>query len=181
MAFIHRLAKALSEKNESHDVKYALLNSDPQLATRPFNERARLCYLWDREMVEEADAVVAEASFPGIGLGIELQLAEAKNIPTIICSSDYGGNRATRVTYENPDYVRHDLQIGSGYVSLMALGLPNVFSVVQYKKADDGIARICDVLAVLDRGRSCESLRAPRERRFLVLQDTGRPKDRKNR
>ena len=88
MAFIHRLAKELSEKNESHDVKYALLNSDPQLATRPFNERARLCYLWDREMVEEADAVVAEASFPGIGLGIELQLAEAKNIPTIICSSD---------------------------------------------------------------------------------------------
>jgi hypothetical protein len=151
VTFIHRLAAALSEEGSSYRVKYALVNSDPQLAAKPFNERARLCYLWDREMVEEADVVVAEASFPGIGLGIELQLAEARKTPTIICFSDYGVNRTIPAIYENPDHTRHDLQIGSGYVSLMALGLPNVFRVVQYESADDGIVRICDVLALIDR------------------------------
>jgi hypothetical protein len=103
-------------------------------------------------MVEEADVVVAEASFPGIGLGIELQLAETRKTPTIICFGDYGVNRAAPAAYENPDHTRHNLQIGSGYVSLMALGLPNVLKVVRYETAEDGIGRISDALALVNRG-----------------------------
>jgi hypothetical protein len=41
------------------EVKYALVNSDPQLSTKPFEERAKLCYLWDREMVEESDDLLS--------------------------------------------------------------------------------------------------------------------------
>jgi hypothetical protein len=44
IAFIHGLAETL--KNAGHDVMYALVNSDPQLASKPFEERARLCYSW---------------------------------------------------------------------------------------------------------------------------------------
>ena len=56
---IHELANRLKE--DGHHVKYALVNSDPQLAKKPKEDKARLCYLWDRKMVEEADLVVAEA------------------------------------------------------------------------------------------------------------------------
>ena len=59
VAFIHALADALREGDPGAQVKYALVNSDPQLATRPTGDRARLCYLWDRTMVEEiADPLV---------------------------------------------------------------------------------------------------------------------------
>src|SRR5437016_3430664 len=67
IAFIHGLAEEL--KGAGHEVKYALVNSDPQLASKPFVERPRLCYLWDRNMVEEAELVIAEASFPSTGMG----------------------------------------------------------------------------------------------------------------
>ena len=63
---------------------YALVNSDPQLASKPFEERARLCYLWDRNMVEQAELIIAEASFPSTGLGIEMQIAESKGTPIIL-------------------------------------------------------------------------------------------------
>ena len=64
VAFVHHLASSLEGNDEGCEVKYALVHSDPQLASKPASERARLCYLWDREMVEDADLVIAEASFP---------------------------------------------------------------------------------------------------------------------
>lgn len=51
VAFITGLASHLS-RMPAVKVKYALRDSDPQLAEKPFEERARLCYLWDKEMVE---------------------------------------------------------------------------------------------------------------------------------
>ena len=68
-------------KSAEHEVMYALVNSDPQLASKPFDERARFCYLWDRNMVEHAELLIAEASFPSTGLGIEMQIAEGKGTP----------------------------------------------------------------------------------------------------
>jgi hypothetical protein len=150
-AFIHQVAAELTAKGDpSRLVKYALMHTDPQLAAKPFEQRARLCYLWDRALVEEADLLIAEATFPAIGLGIELQLAESRNTPIIICFRDYGKNRAAPVSYENPDHTRHNLQIGSGYVSLMALGLPSVFRVVQYTDTADGVAQILDAVALFE-------------------------------
>ena len=55
--YLHSLAQALSALRSDCMVKYALLNSDPQLAEKPPEERASLCYAWDRRMVEEADLV----------------------------------------------------------------------------------------------------------------------------
>src|SRR6185312_8269192 len=81
--FIHRLADAARAAG-CEPVTYALVNSDPQLAEKPFEERARLCYLWDRELVQQADLIIAEASFPSTGMGIELQIAESLGIPVII-------------------------------------------------------------------------------------------------
>jgi hypothetical protein len=81
----------LSDRLESsgHQVKYALRDSDPKLAEKPTAERARLCYLWDRQMVEDSDLLLAEASFPSTGLGIEMQIAESKGIPTVLCFRDF--------------------------------------------------------------------------------------------
>jgi hypothetical protein len=133
-------------------VRYALVDSDPQLAEKPFEERARLCYLWDREMVREAELVIAEASFPAIGLGIELQIAEANDTPILLCFRDYHANRATPVDYVNPDQSTHSLQIGEGFVSLMALGLPSVYRIIQYEDREDGLGRISETVRLLRRG-----------------------------
>lgn len=148
-AFLHELAAALKEAG--HGVKYALVDSDPQLASKPFDEQARLCYLWDREMVEDAELVIAEASFPSTGQGIELQIAESRDIPILICIRDAAQNRASATKYENPDGKQYDLQIGEGFVTLMALGLPSVFRVLKYKNASDGIAQVLDTVSLLER------------------------------
>ncbi|MBB3236136.1 hypothetical protein [Phyllobacterium endophyticum] len=140
--FIHLIAQNLKSLDSVDDVKYALVNSDPQLADKPFSERARYCYLWDRRMVEEADLVIAEASFPSTGMGIELQLADTAGIPVILCFRDYDGNKIDEVQYENPDHSLHLLQIGEGYISLMALGMPNVRSVIKYQDERDGVSQI---------------------------------------
>jgi hypothetical protein len=148
-AFIHTIAASL--RSESHEVKYALANSDPQLALKPPAERARLCYRWDREMVEQAELTIAEASFPSIGLGIELQIAESKGIPTVLCFRDADVNRARPVKYQNPDETRHELQIGEGFLTLMALGLPTVFRVIAYQRETDGLEQILEVARLQSR------------------------------
>jgi hypothetical protein len=149
VAFIHRIAEEL--KAAGHDVMYALVNSDPQLASKPFDERARLCYLWDRKMVEGAQLLVAEASFPSTGLGIEMQIAENKGTPIILCFRDSGTNKVETVLYENPDHTRHNLQVGDGFVTLMALGVPTVFRVVRYSDEQDGLTKLMDALDLLRR------------------------------
>lgn len=145
--FIHSLARALSSSGCSR-VRYALIGSDPQLADKPYEERARLCYLWDREMVEAADIVIADATFPSIGLGIELQIAEAKGIPIILSFCQSPKTRVLPVEYENPDHSRHTLQIGDGYASLMARGLPTVFKTIAYPENAVGISMIVEAVSL---------------------------------
>jgi hypothetical protein len=152
VAFIHGLAGAL--KVGAHEVMYALINSDPQLASKPFDDRARLCYLWDRNMVEQADLVIAEASFPSTGLGIEMQIAEGKGTPIILCFRDFGTNKVDSVTYENPDHSRHRLQVGNGFVTLMALGVPTVLKVVRYSDSEQGLVEITAAVDLLVQDRT---------------------------
>lgn len=149
VAFIHAMAQQLSTSLGA-DVKYALKDSDPQLAERPAQEKAKLCYLWDRAMVEWADLIVAECTYPSTGVGIELQIAEQCGTPIIICFENIGTTAATAVAYDNPDGSHHQLQIGDGHVTLMALGLPTVFRVLGYIHHHDGIARIVEAVRLVD-------------------------------
>lgn len=144
--FLHQLAGHLRADLAPSQVKYALIDSDPDLALKPAEERARLCYLQDRKMVEEADLVIAEVSFPGIGLGIELEIAQAKHIPVLLCFRNYGQNQACPVRYANPDGTSHSLQIGEGFISLMALGLPMVRGIVRYENAQEGLRGITEAV-----------------------------------
>ena len=149
---IHGIASATRAAVEGLSVKYALVDSDPQLAQRKPEDKARLCYLWDRKMVEEADVVIAEASFPSTGLGIELQIAEGNDTPIIILYKDYGCNRATERNYKNPnDSIDHALQIGEGFVTLMALGMPSIFRVIRYEDLDDCTRQLADALSLLEK------------------------------
>ncbi len=147
--FIHGLAEKLT-KTLGAEVKYALMHSDPQLAKKPFQERAKLCYLWDRAMVEWADLVIAECSYPSTGVGIELQIAEQHGTPIIICFENNSSIAALPVDYNNPDGTQHHLQIGDGHVTLMALGLPTVFSVVKYIDSNDGLEKITTAVELLE-------------------------------
>lgn len=140
VAYLHQLAYALRTNPAVGSVRYALVDSDPQLASKPASDRAALCYDWDRRMVEEADLLIAEASFPSTGLGIELQIAESEGIPVIMLIGDYGVNRVSRAHYENPDHSQHDLQTGEGVVSLMALGLPAIRRTIHYETFGDAIS-----------------------------------------
>jgi len=131
------------------EVKYALKDSDPQLAQKPFTDRARLCYLWDKEMVEWADVIVAEASYPSTGLGVELQIACTHDIPIVLSFKLDEHHRAPPVQYQTPDHEVHNLQLGDGYVSLMALGLPSVFKVLPYRNVQHALSEIPAVIETL--------------------------------
>ncbi|MGR9535694.1 hypothetical protein [Rhizobium leguminosarum] len=147
---IHQIAAEVLACVPGAEVKYALVNSDPQLAERSAEDRAKLCYIWDRRMVEEADLVIAEASFPSTGLGIELQIAEMHGTPAVLLFRDFGHNRADHRSYKNPgDTGTHDLQIGEGFVTLMALGLPNIFKVIQYDSREDCRKLISEAITLL--------------------------------
>jgi hypothetical protein len=145
--FIHTLALEL--ERSGCEVRYALRDSDPLLATRPAEERARLCYVWDREMVEWADALVAEASFSSTGLGIELQIAAQKGIPIVLCFSRGEEYRVSEVEYENPDRSHHNLQIGEGYVTLMALGIPTIFKIICYGNNKEAVQAVLDATSLI--------------------------------
>jgi hypothetical protein len=146
--YLHRLAFELKSIVGIENVRYALVDSDPQLASKPAKEQASLCYDWDRRMVEEADIVIADASFPSTGLGIELQIAESSGIPVILLVGDLGFNRVREVSYSNPDQSEHDLQIGRGIVSLMALGLPAIRKIVRYQNFDQAISGTVEAVRV---------------------------------
>lgn len=150
VALIHDIAQKISVGAECA-VKYALKDSDPQLADRPFEDRARLCYSWDRQMVEWADILIAEATYPSTGLGIELQIAENKSIPIILCFNGSESNKAEPVDYENPDHSRHSLQLGEGYITLMALGLPSLYKILPYSNKDQIISNLLKLIGVLNR------------------------------
>lgn len=147
-AYLHELAHALQMIPAVTGVKYALVHSDPQLASKPEDDRAALCYDWDRRMVEGADIVVAEASFPSTGLGIELQIAETAGIPVIMLVGNLGLNRVGHVHYANPDQTQHELQIGEGIVSLMALGLPAIRKTVSYETFGEAISKTVSAVAL---------------------------------
>ncbi|MDX2157870.1 MAG: hypothetical protein SFW09_15330 [Hyphomicrobiaceae bacterium] len=147
-AYLHDLANELRVLPLVTSVRYALVDSDPQLATRPSSDRAALCYDWDRRMVEQADLLIAEGSFPSTGLGIELQIAETSGKPVIMLIGDLGINRVERVRYENPDHGSHELQIGDGIVSLMALGLPAIRKIVSYSTFEEAILLTTEAVAL---------------------------------
>lgn len=140
---IHSLARGMEDFGA--EVRYPLKHSDPQLATRPFEERAKLCYEWDRALVEWADLVVAECTYPSIGVGIELQIAEQSDSPCVIVFNSKSAI-ATQTQYENPDGSKHWLQIGEGHVTLMALGMPNLIAAVGYQDEVDALRQIFTVL-----------------------------------
>jgi len=102
-------------------------------------------------MIEKAELVIAEASYPSLGLGIELQIAEQAGIPVIIAFQKLPSNKSDPVLYRNPDFSEHSLQIGEGYVSLMALGIPSVTRVIDYHMTADGISTIVDIVETFDR------------------------------
>src|SRR4051794_18128249 len=108
--FIHELASTLNSRQ--CQVRYALKDTDPQLAAKPFSERARLCYAWDRELVESAQVIIADATYPSIGIGIELQIAADRGTPIVLCFLKNDGTRAEPAEYANPDGSQHSLQIG---------------------------------------------------------------------
>ena len=141
-SYLHSLAQALVAIENDCTVKYALLNSDPQLAEKPPEDRASLCYAWDRRMIEEADLIVADASFPSTGLGVELQIADSHGTPIVMLIGEYGVNRVKSVCYTNPDASKHNLQVGEGIVSLMALGIPSIHRTLGYTCHEMAI-RLC--------------------------------------
>lgn len=150
VSLIEGVAERLSVQFEA-EVKYALRDSDPMLAQKPYADRARLCYLWDKEMVEWADVVIAEASYPSTGLGIELQLACARDIPIVLVFKLDERHQAAPVQYTTPDQEVHSLQLGQGYVSLMALGLPSLFKVLPYLEYEHALSEVSAAVATLQK------------------------------
>lgn len=137
---------ALGLKNKGYQVTYALENSDPQLANYPDNKKPSLCYIWDKEMVENADLILADVSFPSIGVGIELQLACNRNVPIILSHSDFWTEPAQKKQYQTESGKTCNVQIGQNSISLMALGLPNVKNICTYNMPNELFEKLNDLI-----------------------------------
>lgn len=133
---IHAVAHKLEETGLVKRVSYALVDSDPDLARYPASARAALCFQWDRSLVEAADLIIGEVTFPSLGLGIELGIANELSKPVNLFHLENPSVDTERRYYKNPDNSSHELQIGKGGISLMALGLPCVRSVTHYERFD---------------------------------------------
>lgn len=83
---------------------------------------------WDRtyETITTCDLFIAECSSPSHGVGMELQMAQAHDIPVIALVQE--------------DVVGFER-------SLMVLGLPNLRSVVRYTDLDDLLRKLEVVLS----------------------------------
>jgi hypothetical protein len=55
------------------------------------------------------------------------------------------------VQYKTADEEIHTLQLGEGYVSLMALGLPSIFKVVPYSDVGHACAEVGRVVKTLQK------------------------------
>ena len=105
-------------------------------------------------MVEEADVIVADSTYSSTGLGIELQIAEARGIPVVLCFHRTPEAHVDSAEYVNPDASRHMLQVGDGFVSLMALGIPSIVDVIDYAEPSEGIASVVQAVALAARKAS---------------------------
>ena len=131
---IHAVAHKLEEAGLVKRVSYALVDSDPDLARYPASARAGLCFQWDRSLVEAADLIIGEVTFPSLGVGIELGIANELSKPVILFYLKNSPADTEHRYYRNPDSSSHELQIGEGGISLMALGLPCVSNVAHYER-----------------------------------------------
>jgi hypothetical protein len=117
-------------------VTYALENSDPYLPGFDKERRPAECYRMDRELVEQSDLMIAEASFPSTGLGQELQMAAYNDVPVILCFRNWGDNIAAKKDYTTRAGEAHTIELGNKIVSSMVLGNPAVVHEILYKSID---------------------------------------------
>ena len=124
------------------DVRYALEDSDPMLPDYSIEKRPSECYRMDRELVEECDLFIAEASFPSTGLGQELQVAEYNNKPVMLIYRHWGDNDACKKDYETRNGEIHSIELGNKVVSVMVQGNPAVIKEIEYNSTSDCLEAI---------------------------------------
>ena len=85
---------------------------------------------WNRtyKTITKCDLFIAECSSPSHGVGMELQMGQEHNIPTIVL-------------------VKEDIQ--DFEKSTMVLGLPNLKTVIRYKDISDLLIKIEDEISSL--------------------------------
>jgi hypothetical protein len=80
-----------------------------------------------------------------------LQLACSQETPIILFFKLEEKHRAPPIDYKTPDKKEHSLQLGEGYVSLMALGLPSLFRIHPYVDVEHALAGLNSALEILNR------------------------------
>lgn len=86
-------------------------------------------YERDIEMIQEADAIVAEVSNPSLGVGYELGYAEALRKPTLLLFNADSGKRLSAMLAGNPnpqlqEYRKGEIPVGGIRSFLRTLEVP---------------------------------------------------------
>jgi hypothetical protein len=123
-------------------VRYALEDSDPFLPKYNIPKRPAECYRMDRELAEQCDLFIAEASFPSTGLGQELQIVAYNNKPAILIYKNYGNNLAEKKDYRTKSGEGHTIELGNKIVSVMVQGNPAIKREILYKNKDECIQQV---------------------------------------
>ena len=128
--FIQKLHIQL--ESNGFNIENALSNSSPFDSTLDSLVNAKNCYNWHKELITQSDVVIAEVSFPSLGVGIELQLANQLGIPTYLIYNPCIASTATSKSFKNDKQIHSTTNITHDYISSMALGMDCVKNVLSY-------------------------------------------------
>ncbi|MEK6959166.1 MAG: hypothetical protein AABW59_03925 [archaeon] len=110
--------------------KHSLKKDDSRLSYIEKHKTAADCYKKCVEDIKASKLMIAEISFPSIGLGQEIEIASQNKIPIIVLFKDYFGREPQ----------------GELIVSRMALGNPLVVHQIKYKTTKEAIGELESIL-----------------------------------
>lgn len=150
--FFNNYSKTISNLHSfiesfGHNVSNALRDNSPYDSSLDDFENAKVCYEWHKSRIEKSNLVIAEVSFPSIGVGIELESANQFNIPIILIYDKILAIKADVKEYEATGDLIKNTNITHPNISSMALGLKQAKELVGYKDFSDLSSRLRKYLA----------------------------------
>jgi hypothetical protein len=132
----------LELKNNGYIVKNALLNGSNNDSSQDDLSNARVCYEWHQQLIKKSDVMIAEVSYPSLGVGIELQLANQLDIPIYLIFNSNMALKSSSKTYNKTESLVSSTNVTHPFISSMALGLNNVEHIIEYTESKQCLNKI---------------------------------------
>lgn len=116
----------LLETKYSCKTHHSIKKEDSRLSYIEKHKTAQECYTKCVKDIKESKLLIAEISFPSIGIGQEIEIASQNQIPIIVLFKDFFNRESKKELV----------------VSRMALGNPSIIHQIQYTSVNDALSKL---------------------------------------